>query len=330
MDINISNADKKRLAQLRIQTRGTMKTLVPCRVCVPCRMTRAAEHEFRLKQELKHSLNAHLITLTFDHKNLPRKKIYDEQGNYKWVNTFRKKDHQLLFKKLRKYINSLPEQAFDTRTKIFGFQVGQKYSRESWPKLKYYLVSEYGTHGTQRPHYHLILFNAPKEALKKLGEKWEKGNIDIRAIKDENVISYLTSYLNNINTTKKKWEKETGRVAPFSRMSHGIGKAYIDTAKALIENNQFEITTPSRDIFGRHQLKKIPIPKYYLDRIAIPFNKKLHATRQKEKRKARELEQIYADLARSGIKNVEETHYRQQVERANKILEEKLKRKNKL
>lgn len=102
---------------------------VPCNKCAVCIKRRISGWVFRLQQEEKKSESAYFVTLTYNDKFL--------KGSPDGLMTLCKKDLQDYFKRLRKL---------------------------SSRKIKYFAVGEYGTEG-DRPHYHLILFNASPENI---------------------------------------------------------------------------------------------------------------------------------------------------------------------
>ena len=100
---------------------------------------------FSLDKELERSDNPLFVTLTLEEKNI----TWTNQGN----KTLCKRDLQLFFKRLRK----LHEKIYPTYSK----------------KIKYYAVGEYGSR-TQRPHYHIILFNVLEPDMVHVA--WGKGH----------------------------------------------------------------------------------------------------------------------------------------------------------
>lgn len=108
-------------------------TLVPCGKCPKCKGRRVSSWSFRLMQHSKDCVSAHFITLTYDTKHVPITK----NG---FLSVY-KKDLQLFFKRLRK-------------------------ANKSGKNISYYAAAEYGGK-TNRPHYHIILFNADIELIQK-------------------------------------------------------------------------------------------------------------------------------------------------------------------
>jgi len=208
--------------------------LVPCGECDDCLKAKRASWTFRIQQEKKDSKNAVFLTLTYDDLNLPKK-----AGKV----TLLIPDLQKYFKRVRK----------DKEGK----------------KLKYYAVGEYGD-GTERPHYHAIVFNTPRSLLIK---KWAKGHTKCDPCTDAR-IHYVTKYV-----IKKEKDEETQRQKTFSIMSKGLGKGYLERNTDYHKNKQ---TTTTR-LSGHPAL----LPRYYRDKI---FNDEEKAKIGLEnKRKAQEL-----------------------------------------
>lgn len=92
---------------------------IPCGQCIGCRIERSRQWAVRCEHEAQlHQVNS-FVTLTYDDDHLPP------------MNSLRKRDLQLFFKRLRK-----------------------KFGSKSF---RYFACGEYGG-STARPHYHVILF----------------------------------------------------------------------------------------------------------------------------------------------------------------------------
>lgn len=102
-----------------------------CGKCPDCLKRRASGWSFRLMKEGERCSSSLFVTLTYENENLKR--------TPKGFKNLSKVDLQLFFKRLRYYNKDIT-------------------------KIKYYAVGEYGTH-TDRPHYHIILFNASIEQV---------------------------------------------------------------------------------------------------------------------------------------------------------------------
>lgn len=158
---------------------------VPCNKCIDCLQQRASNWAFRLVQEEQiHAVSA-FVTLTYSDENIP---ISPGQKQ-----TLLKKDLQLFFKRLRKQT--------DVKS------------------IKYYACGEYGG-VTQRPHYHMIIFDALEIDII---QNWSHGLIDYATVTPAS-IRYVTNYV-----CKPRLEPslEDDREPEFSLMSKGLGKNYL-------------------------------------------------------------------------------------------------------
>lgn len=102
---------------------------VGCGKCLACRINKRREWTLRLCHEEIFSETAYFVTLTYDEDHLPR----DDNDNPCVL----KRDVQLFMKRLRRVC--------------------------SGHDLRFFLNSEYGSLG--RPHYHMLLFNAPESFM---------------------------------------------------------------------------------------------------------------------------------------------------------------------
>lgn len=111
------------------------------------------------------------------------------------------------------------------------------------PKLiRFYLVGEYGDQ-TQRPHYHVALFNASIEDTPHLARSWHHGHIhvgDLNASSAQYLCGYVTKKL-----THRDNPRLNGRHPEFARMSNrpGIGAAAMDII--------------GEALFNKHMVKQI-------------------------------------------------------------------------
>lgn len=138
----------------------------PCGHCYECLSKVRNDWSIRLQEQLKDTPIAYHAILTYSDDYLPKSKT--------GIASVCKKDVQDFLKRLRHNITN----------------------------IKYFCVSEYGE-TTQRPHYHIIIFNVPKfddlyrdnlhnslhsEKLRSLIEKsWQKGQVRYRSSYVENL-----------------------------------------------------------------------------------------------------------------------------------------------
>lgn len=224
-------------------TTSADRRIVPCGECGACKYNRRIDWSFRLKEEARHALSGWFITMTYDPHSVPI-----TNG----IHTLAKRELQLLLKRLRKKHHAINTKSLSPFDKL--------------PPIRYYAIGEYGEK-SDRPHYHLMLFNAHLKTISKFDKIWSKGHIRMGAITPER-IHYMTKY--HVNTKKKSFlDEETGEIIPeknirqpeFALMSRrpGIGHQYIkrikdwhfDSDKNYLINNGY----------------KQRIPKYYKDRI---------------------------------------------------------------
>lgn len=205
------------------------KIAFPCGKCPICAKRQATGWSFRLMQELKISASAYFITMTYDTSHIP----ITEKG-YK---TLHKPDLIAFHKALRK-LNPL--------------------------KLKYYQVGEYGTK-TQRPHYHIILFNAKIDTIQKA---WFKGSIHYGQV-NEATVGYTLKYIQKKSSIIH--HKNDDRQPQFASMSKGIGIAYTQRKEIINYHNNDPI---NRTCMTIQDGVKVSMPRYYKDKIFTEINRK--------------------------------------------------------
>lgn len=217
-----------------------------CGKCAACRRRRVLEWWFRLYREQRDSLCSHFVTLTYDRDNCP----VSNNGRL----TLNHRDLQGFFKRLRK-VNK--------------------------DKIRYYAIGEYGGR-TQRPHYHIILFNLDEVdeglAWKKLTKVWKKGLVHVGTVTDRS-IKYVTGYVNKEVIIPQY--KGDDRDKEFCRMSKGIGKGYL---KESIKRWHKEPEKIGQRIYAMIQGKKLPLSRYYKDKIYDKIEKDVLMSLELEKR----------------------------------------------
>lgn len=245
---------------------------VPCGRCPNCIKKRVSAWQFRLEQEQKHSITASFITLTYSDDHLP---FTEENIPHA---TLEKSDLQKFLKRLRKECI--------------------KSSIQPVP-LKYYACGEYGT-TTQRPHYHLILFNVPHPMLRYSGiieRIWGKGHIQIDPCTPAS-IGYVTGYVMKKNMenqyihfkkiynpiTKRNethltrtWKNENDKRNPeFATMSKHLGEHYLTTSTIKYHhahNNNYIVSKGGI---------KVTLPNYYKEKIFNESQKQILKNKTEE------------------------------------------------
>ena len=162
--------------------------LVPCGHCIACRIARSREWAVRLLHESEFWDDFCFVTLTYDDEHLTFPSLVP-------------RDLTLFFKKLRK-------------------DLGDR-------KIKYYACGEYGDR-FGRPHYHAIIFGLSPKDKKLIDDNWQKGFVKIGCVTYDSC-RYVAGYVQKklYGKASKEYE-DKGIVAPFSRMSKGLGERYVD------------------------------------------------------------------------------------------------------
>lgn len=176
-------------------------------------------------QQEKVSESAYFLTLTYDSQHLTR-----TSNGYK---TLVKADVQNFMKRLR-------------------------YSTSGSGKssIRYYAVGEYGTLNS-RPHYHLILFNAPIEHI---DPSWSMGSVFYGDVGPASV-GYCLKYM--MKKGKIPVHARDDRQPEFSLMSKGLGLNYLTPQMIRWHlsqvNDRLYCTTVDNH--------KITMPRYYKDKL---------------------------------------------------------------
>lgn len=212
-------------------------------------------------QEDAVSSSSHFITLTYDQQNVPCTLF----GHL----TLSLRDLTLFFKRLRKFHES---------------------SKNAIP-IKYYAVGEYGGQ-TERPHYHVILFNTEPELVEKA---WQKGDIHYGKVEGAS-IGYCLKY---IMKNRKRFETygspdifsggiPVGRKKEFAVQSNGLGISYLDETMANwhVEDliNRMYCTVPGG--------VKIAMPRYYKERLYFELEKAAVSAAYTEQINKKQLEKL--------------------------------------
>lgn len=200
---------------------------VPCGRCAACLTNKRSEWVIRMKEELKISVGAAFITLTYNEKNVP----HTDDG----LLTLDKKDLQNFFKRLRK---------------------------NDPIKIKYYAVGEYGSN-FERPHYHAICFNVGSDInlfRNKVEKAWSTnkepiGRIDCGPAQGS-ALSYCAGYIIN------RYDfPSDGRSKPFSLISKSLGISYVEKRK------KWHMDDLTRQYVAMPGGIKLPLPRYYKQKL---------------------------------------------------------------
>lgn len=237
---------------------------IPCGQCFECKTLKAKEWSFRCMKEASKYDNNIMLTLTYDDEHLPLSKIPDKETGE--LHSTLVKEHPVLFmKRLRKK---------------FGEGIRFMDCGEYGSDDEYVTWKGERRQGTERPHYHIIIFNfCPNDLVfhkwsycswskdkyplyksKEMSKLWKDGFVELNEVTRE-TCDYVARY-----TTKKLYgdyaEEEyaqKGRVAPFLNMSRnpGIGYDYFEENKLdFLEQKPMYLKTKT----GLRQINSI---RYY-------------------------------------------------------------------
>ena len=230
----------------------------PCGKCPACVRRRVSGWAFRLNKQSEQSNSAHFVTLTYNDEHIKKTKNGFE--------TLVKKDLQDFFKRLRKLTKQ---------------------------KISYYAVGEYGDTG-ERPHYHIILFNANPKIVE---NAWKLNDITLGNVHFGDVGDASVGYTLKYISKDKKIPQFNGddRQKEFALMSKGLGAGYLTEnmvkwhTKGNIEN---KVYLPLKD--G----KKAAMPRYYKDKLYDKGQKFRIGVfmRAESQKQVDELQEKYGDL----------------------------------
>lgn len=133
--------------------------------------------------------------------------------------------------------------------------------------IKYFTVGEYGEK-TFRPHFHSIIFNANPKIIE---ETWNKGNVHVGDVRSESVY-YTLKYALKRATKIKKSDPWDDRSLEKALMSKGLGKNLI--TPQMIKHYKDDVSRPIT-MLGN---KKLPLPRYYRDKLFTNKEKLLRNT----------------------------------------------------
>lgn len=206
----------------------TNTTIVPCKKCPSCYLSRRQEWIFRLSQTRRKSSSALFLTLTYENPPIT------QNGH-----------ETLLYDDLR----------------LFNMRLRKENTKYTKDKYIYYAVGEYGTNFL-RPHYHIIAFNIHPAIYKRtqiLENIWGKGLMDIQENPHDGGLMYTAGYI--LNGTWEPTQDDDDRAPEKSYKSKGIGKEYL--TQSVINYHQDAFT----DFTTLPNGKKYLLPEYYRKKI---------------------------------------------------------------
>lgn len=227
---------------------STDRITVPCGVCYDCLSKHRQFWAFRIYQESLRAGSAYFVTLTYDETFIPFVLGSDLKNVKTLMSYIPSIDEEIHF-----VVHKPDVQKFLKRLrKMLGIEA----------KLRYYLVSEYGTQ-TGRPHYHMIIFNLPINPLPELEKAWGLGFVSLTPLNIRRIMYVLKYIVNGIDQTKV--------VKEFALMSRkpGLGASYVETHSKFHQDNfQF---------YAKMEGRKVSLPRYLKSKIFTDYEIRLNS-----------------------------------------------------
>lgn len=286
-------------------TAYTKREQIPCGKCIGCRLEYAKEWATRGFLESLEWQNNYFVTLTYDDDNIHMYDYVEDEEGYTWTNngewggTLVPKELQDFIKRLRIYMD-------------------RNYKNKD---IRYMACGEYGGE-TQRPHYHLILFNlnlpldsfyAPKIINKNMyyqntiiEKMWKFGFSNV-CPSNWNTMNYVARYITKkVNGSQAdKHYAELGQEKEFFRVSlkPGIGENYFHKHwKEIYKNDKVYIINRAGSV-------AVKPPKYFdelLKREQPEAWKKIQERRKHQGQNSAAVKDMQTSLSRSERLLIEE------------------------
>lgn len=224
------------------------KISVPCGKCASCLKSSSDDWSIRLEEELRSSISAYFITLTYDDAHLPLQEVTVSADSGSTI---------------LPVVNLDDVSAFVKRLRSFHKRL---FNGQDLLPIRFFVCSEYGP-TTLRPHYHGIFFNifpslssseVDMVKIHKAIEKiWSNGFIKVDSV-TSNRIKYVTKYCFS------QYDVPYYLPKPGHRMSRnpGLGSSYINNEDRVNWHKQF-----MANYYPLPGGKKARLPRYYKDRI---------------------------------------------------------------
>lgn len=230
---------------------------VPCGNCMGCLKKKRQDWSVRLSNELRNSLSAYVVTLTYDEENVP------------WTHKFDTAKFVAINSYLPPEIPTLKYKDIQNWKKLLRTNIDRKLKNNfQLDKLKFFVAPEYGGQ-TGRPHYHVMVFNWPEnlDFFSYVSKTWKKGMFMIDTL-DEATIQYCCKYV----LKPPKYYKEIGQVPPRSLPSPGLGKSISNKLKSYYRDQLL-----SRKVIRKNGYT-YAVPRCYRDELLNEVEKNRMAT----------------------------------------------------
>lgn len=248
---------------------------MPCGNCLPCRITRRRVWTHRMMLERSTSETGCFLTLTYNDDNLPKEFHNPKTGQIYEANSLNPSH-------IKKFINTLRK----------------TIERRGGEKIRYYCCGEYGDK-TNRPHYHLALFNYPAcsgagptyngrtyvpctcPQCSELSRIWGRGHIFLGKLQQESaqyIAGYVTKKLTQDDTDKNiDYRLRTGtalhgRHPEFGRMSKSPGLGYDAAVEFGKKIAPFVKKIDDIPPYLVHNAKKWPLGRYLFNVVRSQTN----------------------------------------------------------
>lgn len=213
-----------------IQDDRVLYVPVGCGNCIECKKQKARQWTVRLHEELKHSNNMIMVTLTFDEY---------------WLYS------------ITQYVN---QQGINT--KIEENEVARQAVRwflERWRKhfgksVKHWLVTELGHKNTERIHLHGILWTDQEQYI--IESIWQYGIVHFGTWVNEQTINYIVKYITKTDNDHKGYKTKI-------LSSKGIGIQYINKRNTINKYNNSNTIEFYKTTAGI----KLSLPIYYRNKL---------------------------------------------------------------
>lgn len=206
-----------------------------CGQCLPCRFNQRRVWAHRIMLEACLYTDNAFVTLTYDDEHLPEGNSLNPKHLQDWLKRFRK--------------------SIEPR------------------HIRFFGVGEYGDQ-TQRPHYHVAIFNYPScsfgqtrgqrneccPSCSLVRDTWGKGKVFLGTLETDSA-QYVAGYVTKKMTSKND-PRLNGRHPEFSRQSNrpGIGHDFMhEVASTLLGLEQEQPDVPS---VLQHGMRKLPLGRY--------------------------------------------------------------------
>lgn len=239
---------------LKSFTKKDTQETFPCGKCPNCAARRVSGWSFRLMQQHKICDTALFLTLTYDTAKVPL--------SPKGYMTLNKTEYEYVIAKKGKRKGQLKRKQISSHLQTFFKNLRKSQFGNNGGNIKYYACGEYGSK-FNRPHYHVILFNAKLELIQ---NAWEHGYIHYGMDVNEASVGYTLKYMSK--PSRIPMHKNDDRIPEYAIMSKGLGKNYLTDEVIWYHNQSHEqmvLTLPDG--------KLVSMPRYYKQYIYDEFTR---------------------------------------------------------